>query len=55
MSVIVLLSEHNRGIMVELILSMFHNGVKKIISKFPIVAEDKKHVKSEREMIFDDS
>ena len=29
--VIVLLSEHNRSIMVEPILGMFHNGFKKII------------------------
>ena len=32
---------------------MFHNGVKKIIYKFSIVAEDKKPVKSEREMILE--
>ena len=30
-AIIVLLSEHNKSIMVEPILSMFHNGVKKII------------------------
>ena len=41
--------------MVEPILSVFHNGVKKNIQKFFIVAEDKKPVKSEREMIFEDS
>ena len=53
MSVIVLLSEQNRGITVEQILSMFHNGVKKIILKFSIVAEDKKPVKSEIEIMLE--
>ena len=39
--------------MVEPILSMFHNGVKKIIQKFSFVAEDKKPVKSERGIVLE--
>ena len=52
LSIIVILRGHNIDIMVEPILSMFHYGVKNYL-KFSILAEDKKPVKSEREIMFE--
>ena len=39
--------------MVEPIFSRLHNGVKKIVQKLSIIAEDMKPVKSERQIIIE--